>query len=44
MLTFVFSEDRKTSGYKTNYIEIDSFDIPVDFYEFVAYSDFMIIE
>ena len=35
MLTFVFSEDRKTSGYKTNYIVIDSFDMPVDFYEFV---------
>lgn len=35
MLTFVFSEDRKTNGYKTNYIVIDSFDMPVDFYEFV---------
>jgi hypothetical protein len=35
MLTFVFSGDRKTNGYKTNYIVIDSFDMPVDFYEFV---------
>ena len=35
MLTFVFSEDRKTNGYKTNYIVIDSFDMPVNFYEFV---------
>ena len=35
MLTFVFFEDRKTNGYKTNYIVIDSFDMPVDFYEFV---------
>jgi hypothetical protein len=35
MLTFVFSRDRKTNGYKTNYIVIDSLDMPVDFYEFV---------
>lgn len=34
MLTFVFSDDRKTNGYKTNYIVIDSFDMLVDFYEF----------
>ena len=35
MLTFVFSGDRTNSGYKTNYIVIDSFDMDVDFYEFV---------
>ena len=35
MLTFVFFENRKTNGYKTNYIVIDSFNMPVDFYGFV---------
>ena len=35
MLTFVFLDDRTTSGYKTNYIVIDSFGMSVNFYEFV---------
>lgn len=35
MITLFFSKDRRNSGRASNYIVIDTLDMPVDFYEFV---------